>query len=414
MPPTHTDEGLRAAEAIRAEHGTSRRHPRPVAARRAVVRAAPGERRCGRRRLPAQGPGHGSRRLRRRDPAHRQGRFGDRSAVVAVARRAALARPARRPDGARARSPGPDGRGSIEPGHRRSRCRWPARPSRPTSPTSSRSSSCRPPRTITVGSSPSSPTFADPADRPLDCLGCARSPAPPCHREAHLRADPDRRPGQTPRTTGGLAPLEGDLPAPTVDLHLPRWRGRPAVHDSRDLSGRQETMKAVIQQRYGGAEVLQLRDVERPSIGPDEVLVRIQAASIHVGDWVVMTGTPFVMRFATGLRAPKNQVPGTDVAGIVEAVGGEVATLRPGDEVFGWGAGAFAEYVRAPEASVHQEARHAVVRGGGRRRRLGVDRPPAAARRRKGPAGPEGPDQRRVRGASARSPFRSRRPLAPR
>jgi NADPH:quinone reductase-like Zn-dependent oxidoreductase len=108
-------------------------------------------------------------------------------------------------------------------------------------------------------------------------------------------------------------------------------------------------MKAVIQQRYGGAEVLRLRDIERPSIGPDEVLVRAQAASIHVGDWILMTGSPLIMRFATGLRVPKNQVPGTDVAGIVEVVGGEVATLRPGDEVFGWGAGAFAEYVRAPE-----------------------------------------------------------------
>jgi NADPH:quinone reductase-like Zn-dependent oxidoreductase len=108
-------------------------------------------------------------------------------------------------------------------------------------------------------------------------------------------------------------------------------------------------MKAIVQQRYGGPEVLQLRDVERPSVGPDEVLVRVQAASIHVGDWILMTGTPWIMRFATGLQAPKNLVPGTDVAGIVEAVGGEVRTLRPGDEVFGWGAGAFAEYLRAPE-----------------------------------------------------------------
>src|SRR4249919_3865627 len=109
-------------------------------------------------------------------------------------------------------------------------------------------------------------------------------------------------------------------------------------------------MKAVIQQRYGGPEVLELGDVEQPSIGPGEVLIRVQAASIHVGDWVLMTGSPFVIRFTTGLRTPKNQVPGTDVAGIVEAVGDDVATLRPGDEVFGWGAGAFAEYIHAPES----------------------------------------------------------------
>jgi NADPH:quinone reductase-like Zn-dependent oxidoreductase len=111
-------------------------------------------------------------------------------------------------------------------------------------------------------------------------------------------------------------------------------------------------MKAVIQQRYGGPEVLEFGDVARPSIGHDEVLVRVQAASIHVGDWVVMTGSPFIIRLTTGLRTPKNQVPGTDVAGIVESVGGEVTTLRPGDEVFGWGAGAFAEYVRAPESQL--------------------------------------------------------------
>jgi NADPH:quinone reductase-like Zn-dependent oxidoreductase len=108
-------------------------------------------------------------------------------------------------------------------------------------------------------------------------------------------------------------------------------------------------MKAVIQRRYGGPEVLQLQDVELPTIGPDEVLVRVHAASIHVGDWILMTGSPFVMRFVTGLRTPKNPVPGTDVAGIVEAVGASVTTLHPGDEVFGWAAGAFAEYAHAPE-----------------------------------------------------------------
>ena len=109
-------------------------------------------------------------------------------------------------------------------------------------------------------------------------------------------------------------------------------------------------MKAVIQRRYGGPETLELEDVEQPSIGPDEVLVRVHAASVHVGDWILMTGSPFVMRLATGLRRPKNQVPGTDVAGIVEAVGTDVKRLRPGDEVFGWGAGAFAEYAVASEA----------------------------------------------------------------
>jgi NADPH:quinone reductase-like Zn-dependent oxidoreductase len=106
-------------------------------------------------------------------------------------------------------------------------------------------------------------------------------------------------------------------------------------------------MKAIIQDRYGSAEVLEARDIEKPQIGDDEILVRVNAASVHVGDWILMTGSPFVMRMATGLRKPKNPVPGTDVAGTVEAVGKDVQRLRPGDEVFGWCAGAFAEYASA-------------------------------------------------------------------
>jgi NADPH:quinone reductase-like Zn-dependent oxidoreductase len=108
-------------------------------------------------------------------------------------------------------------------------------------------------------------------------------------------------------------------------------------------------MKAIVQDRYGSAEVLESRDIERPQVGDNEVLVRVHAASVHVGDWILMSGTPYVMRMATGLRRPKNQVPGTDIAGTVEAVGTDVTQLRPGDEVFGWCTGAFAEYASASE-----------------------------------------------------------------
>jgi len=108
-------------------------------------------------------------------------------------------------------------------------------------------------------------------------------------------------------------------------------------------------MQAMVQDTYGSAEVMQLTDIDKPVIGADEVLVRVHAASIHVGDWILMTGSPFVMRMATGLRRPKNRVPGTDVAGTVEAVGSDVKGLRPGDEVFGWCTGAFAEYARTTE-----------------------------------------------------------------
>ena len=108
-------------------------------------------------------------------------------------------------------------------------------------------------------------------------------------------------------------------------------------------------MRAIVHKTYGSAEVLQAQDIEKPSIGDDEVLVRVHAASVHVGDWILMTGKPYVMRLATGLRKPKNPVPGTDVAGTVEAVGKDVERLRPGDDVFGWSAGAFAEYASASE-----------------------------------------------------------------
>jgi NADPH:quinone reductase-like Zn-dependent oxidoreductase len=111
-------------------------------------------------------------------------------------------------------------------------------------------------------------------------------------------------------------------------------------------------MQAIVQDRYGSADVLESRDVATPAIGDDEVLIKVRAASIHVGDWILMTGSPFVMRFATGLRRPKNPVPGTDVAGIVEAVGRTVQRLNVGDEVFGWCAGAFAEYATAPESQL--------------------------------------------------------------
>jgi NADPH:quinone reductase-like Zn-dependent oxidoreductase len=108
-------------------------------------------------------------------------------------------------------------------------------------------------------------------------------------------------------------------------------------------------MKAITQDRYGSAEVLATQDIDRPEIADNDVLVRVHAASIHIGDWVLMTGQPYVMRLGTGLRSPKHRVPGTDVAGTVEAVGAGVQNLRAGDEVFGWCAGAFAEYAAGPE-----------------------------------------------------------------
>jgi len=112
-------------------------------------------------------------------------------------------------------------------------------------------------------------------------------------------------------------------------------------------------MKAIVQDKYGSAEVLELRDIEKPPIGDIEVLVRVHAASVHVGDWILMTGSPFVMRMATGLRRPKNRVPGTDIAGTVEAVGKDVTHVarRCGshESVDGWIRGAADARTSIPE-----------------------------------------------------------------
>jgi NADPH:quinone reductase-like Zn-dependent oxidoreductase len=120
-----------------------------------------------------------------------------------------------------------------------------------------------------------------------------------------------------------------------------------------------ETMKAIVQSRYGSPDDLELRDVATPMVGDDEVLVRVRAASLHPDVWHVVTGRPFLLRLmGAGFARPKNPIPGTDVAGIVEALGRRVTRFRPGDPVFGetivtqaWvNGGAFAEYV-----SVRQE-----------------------------------------------------------
>ncbi|WP_033441584.1 NAD(P)-dependent alcohol dehydrogenase [Saccharothrix sp. NRRL B-16314] len=111
-------------------------------------------------------------------------------------------------------------------------------------------------------------------------------------------------------------------------------------------------MKAIEQDEYG-TDVMEFRDVDRPLVGDDEVLVKVHAAGLNIADWYIMTGTPYVLRMAGyGLRRPKAKIRGTDVAGRVEAVGRNVTGFAPGDDVFGWCEGSLAEYATAKEGAL--------------------------------------------------------------
>jgi NADPH:quinone reductase-like Zn-dependent oxidoreductase len=102
-------------------------------------------------------------------------------------------------------------------------------------------------------------------------------------------------------------------------------------------------MKAIVQDRYGSADVLEFRDIAEPVPGENEVLVRVHAAGCGPDVWHLMTGMPYLARPAIGFRRPKVAVRGWDVAGTVEAVGASVTNVQPGDEVMGLAAGSFAE-----------------------------------------------------------------------
>ena len=111
-------------------------------------------------------------------------------------------------------------------------------------------------------------------------------------------------------------------------------------------------MRAIVYREYGSADVLRCEEVERPTPGDDDVLVRVRAASVNAMDRHFMRGEPYLGRLATGLRRPKAIRLGADLAGIVEAVGRNVSLFKPGDEVFGASRGAFAEYVCAHEGQL--------------------------------------------------------------
>jgi NADPH:quinone reductase-like Zn-dependent oxidoreductase len=115
-------------------------------------------------------------------------------------------------------------------------------------------------------------------------------------------------------------------------------------------------VKAIVYEKYGSPDVLRLREIDRPAVADDGVLVRVHAASVNPVDWHTMTGIPYLVRIQAGLRKPKSEQLGVDFAGTVEEVGKDVTQFQPGDEVFGARNGSLAEYVcvREERAVVHK------------------------------------------------------------
>src|SRR4051794_28645706 len=119
-----------------------------------------------------------------------------------------------------------------------------------------------------------------------------------------------------------------------------------ATEQARETSTK---MRAAARHEFGGPEVLELQEVDRPVPAENEVLVRVHAASVNAFDWHMLTGTPYLARLQAGLRKPKSELIGVDFAGVVDSVGAKVTRFRPGDEVFGGRSGALAEYVQVGE-----------------------------------------------------------------
>ena len=137
----------------------------------------------------------------------------------------------------------------------------------------------------------------------------------------------------------------------TVNRHDGTARTAPAGSDP-GTARRPTTMRAVVQDMYGTADVLRVATREVPAIADDEVLIEVVAAGVDRGIWHLMTGRPYLLRLGFGLTAPRQPVLGLDVAGRVVAVGAGVTRLRVGDEVLGIARGSFAQYAAASEAKL--------------------------------------------------------------
>jgi NADPH:quinone reductase-like Zn-dependent oxidoreductase len=132
----------------------------------------------------------------------------------------------------------------------------------------------------------------------------------------------------------------------------------PMLDRARPNAAEKTSMQAIVQDTYGSADVLQLREIARPQIGADEVLIRVHAAGVDFGVWHSIAGLPYAVRLVMGVRKPKNPVRGLEFAGVVEAAGANVTAFKKGDEVFGASEGSFAEYARASQARVLHKPSH--------------------------------------------------------
>jgi NADPH:quinone reductase-like Zn-dependent oxidoreductase len=123
------------------------------------------------------------------------------------------------------------------------------------------------------------------------------------------------------------------------------------THPAPTLPG-QGLMRAMVHEKYGSFDGLGIKNIQKPTAKDGEVVVRVRAAGLHVGDCFAVRGAPYLMRVSTGLFRPKPGIPGFDVAGIVESVGKDVQSFKPGDEVFGAGMGTCADYVSVSESTL--------------------------------------------------------------
>ena len=153
-------------------------------------------------------------------------------------------------------------------------------------------------------------------------------------------------------------------------------------------------LKAIVQERYGSApDVLELREIDRPATGKDDLLVRVVAAGVDPGVWHTMAGDPYLMRLmGYGLRAPKEKVRGLDFAGVVETAGANVTGFAAGDEVFGTCAGSYRRVRPGPRAAHRPQAGQCDLRAGCLGACLGLHGRPGASGQRKGRCRRECPD----------------------